>query len=355
MEYCKVRRQAAGAFTLIELLVVIAIIAVLISLLLPAVQSAREAARRAQCVNNLKQLALACHNYESASGVFPMGNLGYRYPQCDWFNVFGSGALLHSTFAFVLPYIEGNNQYNSFNFWRVHSSISNSTAIYTQVKTFVCPSDLEWIQEPPQYIPYIHGSYATNRGQTENIGFNWLPAGATAPSPLYPRPQNCNGDEGDGMFGYESSFKISQVTDGLSNTFLFGETSRYVGQPASVSNIINIATEFLDDFSPTDGSGPYSGHPTSGAFVVPKLNAPPDKTGAVQTACFGNTVFPPDWITVPACLNYGQYGFHSLHPGGANFAFADGSVKFIKDSVSVPTYRALGTRAGNEVISDDQY
>src|SRR5262249_46402196 len=129
------------------------------------------------------------------------------------------------------------------------------------------------------------------------------------------------------------------------------EVSRFIDEPPSPYSIGNITIEFQDDYSPNGG------HPTSGAFVVPKLNAPPDRTGAVWQACFvtSGVFYPPDWIKVNACLNLGQYGFRSLHPGGANFAMADGSVKFIKNSINVNTYRGLGTRAGGEVISADQY
>jgi len=347
-----------GGFTLIELLVVIAIIAVLIALLLPAVQSAREAARRAQCVNNLKQIALACHNYESAHSAFPMGDLGWRYPACegaDGYDAFGANALLHSTFVFILPFVEGNPQYNAYNLSRVHASISNVTAETTQVGAYVCPSDGPWQQEPPQFVQFIHGSYATNRGRNENIGVNW--GNVTPPDPTAPFAQICNSDPGDGMFGTQSSVKIADITDGTSNTFLFGEASRYVGEPGSVQQIVSIAWEFIDDFSPGDGANglPIVAHPTSGAWVVPKLNAPPDRTGSVMNACFGPVFYPPDWIRIPACLNLGQYGFHSLHPGGANFAFADGSVRFIKDTIGVLPYRALGTRAGGEVLSADAY
>ena len=84
-------------------------------------------------------------------------------------------------------------------------------------------------------------------------------------------------------------------------------------------------------------------------------NAPPDKTGAVFASCFANVALPPDWINVPACLSLGQYGFRSLHPGGANFAMADGSVKFIKNSINYKAYRGLGTRAGGEILSADSY
>jgi prepilin-type processing-associated H-X9-DG protein len=88
---------------------------------------------------------------------------------------------------------------------------------------------------------------------------------------------------------------------------------------------------------------------------VPKLNAPPDTTGNVLGACFSTVSFPPDWVSAPACLNLGQFGFRSFHPGGANFAMADGSVRFVKDSINTPTYRALATRSGSETIGGDQY
>jgi len=339
-------KRANRGFTLIELLVVISIIAVLIALLLPAVQAAREAARRAQCVNNLKQLALASHNYESALGAFPMGNRGWKFPACGSDNNWPSDPIF-SAFMYMLPYIEGNPQFNSVNFSRSYGSVSNVTATKTQLNAFVCPSDLPFTQMPDGYVQYIHSSYATNRGQNENIGVNW---GNTAPpDPTAPYYNNCNGDPGDGMFGWEVAIRVAQVTDGTSNTLLFGETSRFIGEPASPFAIGSLTIIFGDAFTGKVGE------PTSGAFVVPKLNAPPDKTGDVYNACFATVAYPPDWITVTACQNLGQYGFRSLHPGGANFALADGSVRFLKNSINLATYRALGTRAGGEVISADSY
>jgi hypothetical protein len=217
----------------------------------------------------------------------------------------------------------------------------------TQLAAFNCPSDMQFTQEPVGFIPYVHNSYATNRGRNENINVTW--GNVSPPDPTAPYYQNCNGDPGDGMFGWQSAFKIANVTDGLSNTFLFGEVSRFIDEPDSPFSIGNITIEFQDDFSTKVG------RPTSGAFIIPRLNAPPDKTGAVYAACLGPVFYPPDWITIPACLNLGQYGFRSLHPGGANFAMAYGSVKFIKNQIDVRTYRALATRAGGEVLSADQY
>jgi prepilin-type processing-associated H-X9-DG protein len=247
----------------------------------------------------------------------------------------------------MLPYIEGNSQFNAYNFSRVFVSVSNITVEGTQVSAFVCPSDLPFTQEPPQFVPYVHNSYATNRGRNENIGVNW--ANTAPPDQTAPYYQNCNGDPGDGMFGWQCAFPFSNITDGTSNTFLLGEVGRFIDEPASPFSIGNVTVEFSDDYS---GNG---GIPTSGAFVVPKLNSPPDKTGAVWSACLGSVSFPPDWINITACQNLGQYGFRSRHPGGANFAMADGSVKFVKNSINLNTYRALATRAGGEITSSDSY
>jgi prepilin-type N-terminal cleavage/methylation domain-containing protein/prepilin-type processing-associated H-X9-DG protein len=355
------RAKRRRAFTLIELLVVIAIIAVLIALLLPAVQAAREAARRAQCTNNLKQIALASHNYESASGAFPI-NRGAQvtYPgllPCGFLPDGSYEPMGHSAFVFILPYVEDGSVYNAFNIVRPYASFSNGTGISTKVNTYVCPSDTDAAPDPTGDINVTQASYGTCRGLQEQFIWNWA-VSSNPPDPTGQYANTCNVGPGDGMFAQEYAIKISQVTDGLSNTFLYGEMSRFSNEPPGSNFMFNYITGYFLG-PPWTGNSywPNDIRIVSGATCVPKLNSPPDTTGSVFAACLVNSgaSFPPDWITVTACQNYGQLAFRSLHPGGGNFAMADGSVKFIKNSINLGTYRALATRAGAEVISADQY
>jgi prepilin-type N-terminal cleavage/methylation domain-containing protein/prepilin-type processing-associated H-X9-DG protein len=358
---------AGRGFTLIELLVVIAIIAVLIALLLPAVQSAREAARRAQCTNNLKQIALASHNYESANGTFPIGWMGFALPNtypglpaCYSYNPIG-----HTAFVYILPYIEGGTAYNSWNIQRVYNSVVNNTGSITKLATYVCPSDTPSVPDPAGDFPAAQGSYAASAGLQEQLIWNWankLPL----PDPTGQYANTCNQGPGDGLFGPDYAQKISSVTDGVSNTFFFGENTRFVNEPAGSNFYFNYA------------AGPWAGPPWGGTRYWPndirftgiltciaRPNSPPDTTGVMLGTCVVNSgaKYPPDLAALSAnpkspvfaCTNWGQLAFRSLHPGGLNFAMADGSVRFIKSSINLFTYRALATRAGGEVISADQY
>jgi prepilin-type N-terminal cleavage/methylation domain-containing protein/prepilin-type processing-associated H-X9-DG protein len=350
-------RGKSRGFTLIELLVVIAIIAVLIALLLPAVQAAREAARRAQCVNNLKQIALAAHNYESATGVFPMGNR-YIDNTC-----FASGSLCdtancwfgHSAFGLIMPFIEGNAQYNALNYNFQANSSRNTTVYFAKQATYICPSDLP---APPYTTPWAQGSYGMSRGTQENIYENW--AATAFPDPNAEQPGKCNAALGNGMFGAEASVRIAQVTDGTSNTTFFGETSRWRDDPARGFNWYH----FTAVFGTANTGGYYSGdvRPQTGAFTFPDMNGQPDKTGTfinqVFCNCGSTNCIPSDWLD-PKCLSavrkLGQFAFRSFHPGGCNFAMADGSVRFIKQTISTIPYMAVGTRQGGEVLSADSY
>jgi len=340
-------------FTLIELLVVIAIIGVLIALLLPAVQAAREAARRAQCINNMKQLGLAIHNYESSQGSFPMGNMrGSReFDNCATF--WG-----HTWVSYILPYIEGGSQFNAVNYSRVYNSVSQFTAFRMKNATFLCPDDTKNTDLTQSgFIATFQTSYAAVRGLTENMYYSWG-TGATAPN-----ADRCGAIDSEGIFGANIAFKIADILDGTSGTMMVGEQSRFQEEPSgSTFNFGNVGGAFGGpDWVTGVQTWPGDIRVTSGAYLVPRLNALPVKNGGpaclTSTGPFAYPTLgnPPGWVNSPACLDLGQFGFRSKHPGGANFLFGDGSVKFIKQTVDKNTYRALGTRDKGEVVSGDSY
>jgi len=336
-------KQTRRGFTLIELLVVIAIIAVLIALLLPAVQAAREAARRAQCINNLKQMGLAIYNYEQTVGSYPLGVYTYGAEDsangCAW-------ARGHSLFSFILGHFEQTQVFNAINFNIAAGGgatstngapalAMNSTAYFGTIASYICPSDspqVAKISGSGNY--YSQSSYAASAGTYDIIHY-WY----GCPTEIPP----------DGAFGKQVSYRISNMTDGTSNTLFVGETSRFKNDPDAIMNEWNRTLWF--------GSSHAGVTRIQGiALAVPRINAPlaiPD-IGA-----------PPDpflWFasttpTAPyaAWLNNGQFGFRSNHSGGANFLMGDGSVRFLKDSINLAVFRGLSTRAGGEVISADSY
>jgi prepilin-type N-terminal cleavage/methylation domain-containing protein/prepilin-type processing-associated H-X9-DG protein len=343
-------RYEQRGFTLIELLVVIAIIGVLVALLLPAVQSAREAARRAQCVNNLKQLGLALHNYESTHNAYPMGAItrSRTYDNCG---VYWGHTWLNS----ILPYLEATNQYNSVNFSRPYNSVTQFTAFRLKIGTLICPDDTANTDLTNQgFIVTMQSSYYAMRGLTENTYYYW------GLSTTAPNANRCGAIDGEGVFGSNISYEVKDVRDGLSSTIYLGEVSRFKNEPPnSTFNFANIAGAFVGpDWVSGVTAWPGDVRVTAGAYAVPKINAQAvtnNVTACIMGNPFGTPQFgnPPGWINT--CLNLGQFGFRSNHPGGANFLFGDGSVHFLKETINMNIYHALATRALGEVVSADSY
>ncbi|WP_435019077.1 DUF1559 domain-containing protein [Tundrisphaera sp. TA3] len=340
-------RRGLG-FTLIELLVVIAIIGALIALLLPAVQAAREAARRAQCTNNLKQMMLGLSNYESALGRYPPAVFArtvtnpYSAVTCDDKNQFKT-----SLFLMITPYIDRAIVANAYNFSLPAIDArtgSNYTTLSARIDTYLCPSDTpaevlrngEW---------YAQGSYAAVIGNTDVLIYSYTSA----------YPEYCNSIVPDGMFGRNHTFAIVDVADGLSQTVFLGDFSRFPNELPGTASAPNNKNFYTAPDLYTDAFGATSRRPQGMAYTVPRINAtaalPPASISAIMAAGGGSS----GWRNSPDAQAYGQFGFRSNHPGGANFAFGDGSVRFLKQTIATRTYQALGTRAGGEIVGADEF
>jgi prepilin-type N-terminal cleavage/methylation domain-containing protein/prepilin-type processing-associated H-X9-DG protein len=330
------RRQRG--FTLIELLVVIAIIGVLIALLLPAVQAAREAARRAQCVNNLKQIGLAMHNYHDTINAVPLG----RTLQAGSYRPF-------SQFARLLGYMEQKNVFDSINFSLSSYDPTNATAAATTVSSFLCPSDLQ-TQMPTGQILAGFGwagiNYRGNEGMSVAMWYGVDDTGNVNNGIVSPP---------NGVFHSDELIRLADLVDGTSNTAAFSE--HVLGD---FSN--SIATDLSDTFQP--GTHPLNSdeayNQCLGVVVSNLAQQGYSNVGAPWTYGYHSTtsywhsgppnsrscMFPPSRISTTA---------NSRHPGGVNVTLADGSVRFVKNTVNVKTWRALGTRNQGEVISSDSY
>lgn len=334
------------AFTLIELLVVIAIIAVLIALLLPAVQAAREAARRAQCINNLKQLGLAMQNYHSGYNSFPVGFL-YNYNPPTVGILAGTPGFHYawSIFAQMTPFLEQTNVYNAANFnWPFAQGPAGGYAIWpanltimnTTVNLFLCPSDGFPAPAPPSgpnnYV-FCTGDGVTSTGA------------ASDPTVGVGSPTGANG-----TFITDLPQTLASITDGSSNTVAASECLVGDGSspPYPFGRLLALCSATSLTLaacrSPDEGYIPKGSQWWFGDCRNVLYNHYLTPNSKLLSDCEGGNYHMPGWKAA-----------RSNHPGGANAMFCDGHVAFVKDSVNQPTWQALGTRNGGEVISSDAY
>ncbi len=378
--------ERRSGFTLIELLVVIAIIAVLIALLLPAVQAAREAARRAQCTNNLKQLGLAIANYESANNVLPSGDIYLATGISGLCKSpgFGNGCQNTPWFVLMLPYIEQGPLYNSFNasigiegVGPLLGYIVNSTVVTTLIPSFQCPSD------STQYLSYAAMSAASG-GQIPafpwsptkgNYGANWgnCDYGQGAAGGFFTRALYLQSAFGINATGTgPAAIRMASFTDGTSNTHVVSELLQgasddirgtiWVDNPGGGTYMTRFTPNGYRDYVPL--FQPWATAVTGNALLNDNADNLPSFAGGQATQ--GASPPHPGSLcdSQPAqgllCVDQpnqgGEFsGTRSRHPGGVNSLFGDGSVHFMKNSISPLTWVQLGSINGGEVISSDQY
>jgi prepilin-type N-terminal cleavage/methylation domain-containing protein/prepilin-type processing-associated H-X9-DG protein len=358
-------------FTLIELLVVIAIIGILIALLLPAVQAAREAARRAQCTNNLKQMALAAMNFESQFGTLPPG-LG-PYPT----NPPGGGGR-GSLQTVILPLLESANLYSAFNFeYNINlfgnPQQANHTAQCQIVAAYVCPSDGESARYTVTGGELGYSNYFGSTGNTA------CTVAGTAHASHEQNAQrlgvfNINLDRGKPQYldpptnsklnpDYQRAIAvtIADIKDGTSQTAMFSETKR----SRSVQNLaaeipipdpINVYT--TGDLLGNDAIIPPISCSNFANSTRIRYRGQQYYRNLPSTSFYSHTI-PPNYrlwdCTNTPNFNQGHTAARSYHPGGVNLALCDGSIRFIKDTINLDIWRALGTRNGKEVVSSDAY
>jgi len=314
-------------FTLIELLVVIAIIAILISLLLPAVQQAREAARRTQCKNNLKQLGLALHNYHDSFSVFPPGGT-YQ------FNLVQSGGW--SLIARLLPYVDQANLQNLIDFSRSYDVQPTVTA--TRVSLLLCPSEIR----DETYVSGTQTFYPTNYAANYGEWFVWDPT---------------TNKIGTGAFGPNSRTSMRDFTDGSSQSLAISEVKafQYYLRDIGGNPTLPISPNDLTSLGGTlrssghaewvDARGNQTGFTTT---FGPNSKAPHNDSGTMRDIDFTSSREGVS-TTIPT---YAALTSRSFHPGQVHSLLVDGAVRSISSNIDLATWRAMGTRSGGEIVGE---
>ena len=347
------RRRNHRGFTLIELLVVIAIIAVLIALLLPAVQAAREAARRAQCTNNLKQIGLAVMNYESSNNSFP---IGAKY--VSW------GTWYH----FTLPYMEGSNLSNAYNFMGnsclpaaqqlTYGGIQNTTVSYARINSFSCPSD----QNAAPLGGIASMNYVCNYGSTGTGYFQSQATIGGVTVPFLGAPfawvNSAQGCANSPIVPGATASTIASIIDGTSNTLMASETLQ--GITGTIAGTTYTDLRGFIQYGASSGfsallppNSPLPDDLNQNAYCYNVSPNPPCEFRDASPSKTGILFVDPSGAST-ATRTGDQYAARSRHPGGVNAVNCDGSVHFYKNSINVVTWRAAASSRGGEIISADQ-